>query len=225
MIRDVMVFTPVYRLEAETVQAIFALEWEGALTIVLQRDNPTRLPVGMKPAGDWDDPTELETGVINHIHQYQRGRETFLASACEALLVIESDVIPPTDTLKRLAALECDVAYGCYMLRSCRPVINIFERYKPWPERTRNIGESLSVRGLWAAALARGIIECSGAGLGCVLIRREVLERVPFERVSSPRFFDLEWTQAVYEQNYRMMADTRVLCGHKRPDGEVIWPF
>jgi len=214
MTHDVMVFTPVYRLEPETVQALFALEWDGPLTWVLQRDNP-------QPG------TDRATGVRNHLHQYQRGRETFLAGRYDAMLVIESDIIPPPDTLKRLAALECDVAYGCYMFRNS-PVVNVFERYYAYTsgKKAVNVGESLTVRGLWPWALQMGQVECSGAGLGCVLIRRHVLEKIDFRILHNTRgvHCDSWFTNDVYDGGYRMRADTRVLCGHKREDGVILWP-
>ena len=211
---DVMVFTPVYRLEPQTVQALLALEpGDGAVTLVLQRDNPRRT----------DD--ARADGWSNHLHQYQRGLELFLASRCEALLVIESDVIPPPDTLVRLMALPADVAYGCYVFRQgTGDVVNILERYYQWPRQARNMGESLTVRGLWGAALAKGVIDCSGSGLGCVLIRRHVLEQAPFLEAPGGGFFDWHWTQTVYAQGWRMMADCNLHCGHVTPDGRVLWP-
>lgn len=214
MTNDVMVFTPVYRLEEETIRALFALEWDGPLTWVFQRDNP-------HPG------TDRATGVKNHLHQYQRGRETFLAGRYDAMLVVESDIIPPADALKRLAALDCDVAYGVYVFRKS-PVVNVFERYY-WnmPTKVRkaaNIGESFSVRGLWPPP--QDVMPCSGAGLGCTLIKRHVLEAVEFRtlRNSGAVHCDSWFTNDVYDAGYQMMTDTRVLCGHKTEEGEVLWP-
>lgn len=212
---DVMVFTPVYRLEPQTVQALMALEpGDGAVTLVLQRDNPRRSDDARRDG--WD----------NHLHQYQRGRELFLASRCDAMLVIESDIIPPADTLTRLAALPADVVYGCYVFRQgTGDVVNILERYYPWPQQARNMGESLTVRGLWGAAMRQGVIDCSGSGLGCVLIRRAVLEAAPFEpKRDGGGFFDWQWTQEIYTQGWRMMADCNLHCGHVDEDGRVLWP-
>lgn len=203
---DVLVFTPVYRLETETVAAIFSLEWDGPVSLLLQRDNPSGDPYA------------------DHLHQYRRGQEAFLAGPYEALLVIESDIIPPADTLTRLAALECDLAYGCYQFRG-GDVCNVLRRYYPWPEMSLNIGESLQVTpGLWQAARRLGVIDCSGAGLGCLLIRRYVLEETPFEPARNGGFFDWEWTQTVYRKGCRMRAEMNVLCGHKDVDGRVLWP-
>lgn len=213
---DVMVFTPVYRLEPETVDALFALEWDGPISWLLQRDNP-------RPG---DDRT---TGVANHLHQYRRGREVFLDSRCDAMFVVESDVIPPPDALKRLAALEADVAYGVYMFRQhdysphTRPVVNLSEHYGGG---ARNTGESWTSRGLWPPD-ERGPARVSGAGLGCTLIRRPVLEQIQFrtlETLPARVHCDTWFTTDVYRAGFSMMADTRVVCGHKTPEGEVLWP-
>lgn len=212
---DVMVFTPVLRLEPATVLGLMELEWEGPLTLVLQRDNPV--------TGD----EARAVGIRNHLHQYQRGRELFLRGRYDALLAIESDIIPPRDTLKRLAAVGADVAYGCYMFQGGQ-VVNVLHRYYSSPayrnKRARNIGEPLNVRGLFGAAVRAGVIECSGSGLGCALIQRRVVEAVPFEAPRGPTHFDYEWTQAVYSAGFRMMADMAVECGHVQPDGAILWP-
>jgi len=201
MVNDVLVFTPVLRLEPETIQAIFSLEWDGPMSVLFQRDNPTGNPY------------------IDHYHQYKRGRQTLLLGAYDAMLVIESDIIPPPDTLKRLVALDSDVAYGCYMYRS--GVVNILERYK---QPARNMGESLTVRGLWESAKKQGIVECSGSGLGCVLIRRKVLEAVPFCYRESGPHCDWYWTEDVYRYGFSMKADTEVIAGHKMISGKVLIP-
>lgn len=211
MVQDVLVFTPILRLEPETVRGLLALQWDGALSVVLQRDNPIS-------SGD-----ARADGYANHLHQYHRSQELFLAGRYDAMLVIESDIIPPADTLMRLAALPADVAYGAYMFRGGR-VVNILNRYYEWPRQARNMGESLSFRGLWDAACTQGVIDCSGSGLGCTLIHRRVLETTPFRAPADGGFFDWDWTQAVYSAGHRMMADTRVQCGHVDTDGSVLWP-
>jgi len=215
-IRDVLVFVPVYRLEPETVQAVFALEWGGPLSWLFQRDNPLT-------EADYDD--ERVRGVLNHVHQYKRGRETFLQGRYDAMLVIESDIIPPPDTLTRLAALDADVAYGAYIFRRSQ-TINLYEHYG---EGARNPGEPLTYRpGAWEKAQREGVTRVAGAGLGCVLIKRHVLEAIDFRTLSaemSPRVHCDSWfTADVYSAGFSQWADTRVICGHKDVDGTVLWP-
>lgn len=198
---DVLVFTPVLRLEPETIRAIMGLQVDGAISLLLQRDNPY---------GD---------GPTNHLHQYRRARDLFLAGTYDAVMVIESDIVPPADALRRLADLDADVAYGCYMFRPGN-VVNVLQRY---PQPARNVGESLSCHpGLWDSAKKQGVIECSGSGLGCILIRRNVIESVPFEmEPGAVGFFDYYWTEQVYRAGYSMKADTALTCQHIDTDGSI----
>jgi hypothetical protein len=222
--RDVLVFTPVLRLEPETRQAIFSLEWDGPITILLQRDNP-HFSREIRDRWEVDGTDELKAAHANVLHQYQRGQEVFLKGRYEAMLIIEHDVIPPKDTLKRLASLEADLAYGVYYFRGDDPVLNVFQRYYPWPQMSRNTGESLSAHpDLLKKAIQAGVTECSGGGLGCVLIRRRVLEETPFEAPKDPGYFDTEWVYKAHAAGYKMMADMRVVCGHKLPDGKILKP-
>lgn len=206
MIRSVQVFTPVYRLEPETVAAVLALEWAGPIAWVFQRDNPGR---------------EARENIL---HQYQQGRRRFLDGDADALLVIESDIIPPPDALRKLAALEADVAYGVYTFRR-NNIINIFERYPDKNGRApRNEGESLSLHPEKLRAARRaGVIECSGAGLGCALIRRHVLERFDF-RLEETAHCDTFFNRDVLRAGMVQKADMSVVCGHKDEYGTVLWP-
>lgn len=202
----ILVFTPYLdKVEPRTIEALTRLEWEGSLSLLLQRDNPYG-----------------EDRVRNHLHQYQRGREAFLASSADAMLIVEADILPPADALVRLAALEADVGYGCTVFRAkgSSHIVNILERYGG---QARNTGESLTVRGLWPEAVKAGIVECSGSGLACLLVRRHVIEAVPF-RMPENGYCDTAWTEDVYRQGFSMKADTRVLCGHIDQDGTVLWP-
>lgn len=200
----VFVFTPIYRIEPETVRALLMLSWSGPLTLHLQRDNPH------------------VDGRENITHQYQAGRRAFLAGPYDAMLVIESDIIPPPDSLERLAALKADVAYGHYVFRTTA-VSNIFERY---PGAPRNEGESLSV---WPAkykeAKRRGVVACSGAGLGCALIKRHVLERFEFRHPADDGgYCDTWFNRDVLRAGMVQRADMNLMCGHKDADGRVLWP-
>lgn len=199
----VMIFTPFGpRLEPETVKAIEAIEWPGQLRIVFQNENPYT---------DWRE---------NILYQYQLGRKRFMAGEDDAMLVIESDIIPPPDTLIKLAAIDADVAYGVYQFRNS-PVINIFEKY---PGTPRNEGESLSIHpDKLRAAIRRRITPMTGGGLGCALIHRHVLARFDFWHGETGAC-DTYFNRDVMRAGMRQMADMTVICGHKHENGTVIWP-
>lgn len=210
MVDKVMVFTPYGpRLEPETVTAVLSLSWSGPMTHVFQRDNPHGEPHQ------------------DILHQYQTGRDAFLAGDYDAMLVIESDIIPPPDALTKLAALDADLAYGVYSFRPAvraRRVINVFNAY---PRPARNIGESLSLKpGMLGEAIQKGIVECSGAGLGCVLIKRHVLEAIDFRLEPGHNGHCDSWfTQDAWRAGYTMLADMSIVCGHKDIDGVILWPI
>lgn len=200
----IFVFTPIYRLEPETVRALLALENAGPLTLHLQRDNP------------------YPDGRENITHQYQAGRRAFLAGDYDAMLVVESDIIPPPDTIQRLAELKADVAYGHYVFRTT-PISNVYERY---PGQPRNEGESLSIAPKkYKKAMQAGKVACSGAGLGCALIQRAVLERFDFRHVAGDGgFCDTWFNRDVLRAGLIQRADMNLMCGHKHEDGQIGWP-
>lgn len=198
-----MIFTPYGpRLEPETVTAVLALEWAGPVRYVIQRDNPSG------------------HGRKDITHQYRQGRDLFLAGNDEAILVIEADIIPPPETLIKLAALEADCAYGVYRFRTSN-IINVYERY---PGRARNPGESLSLHPeKLAAAVQAGRVVCTGGGLGCVLIRRHVLEQIDFR--DGANHCDSYFNRDVLRAGLKAEADMSVICGHKDETGEILWPI
>lgn len=201
----VFAFTPIYRLEPETVRALLRLEHDDALALYLQRDNP-----------HGDD------GHANILHQYQAGRAAFLASGYDAMLVIESDIIPPPDAIRRLIELKADVAYGHYVFRTTQ-VSNVYERY---PGQPRNEGESLSIHpSKYRAAMKKKKVACSGAGLGCVLIQRHVLERFDFRTVAGDGgHCDTWFNRDVLRAGLLQRADMELVCGHKHEDGRTFYP-
>lgn len=216
-LKDILVFTPVYRLEPETVEAVLGLEWSGPITWILQRDNPNEIEGDLSRSG-----AARRQGISNNLHQMQRVRETFLAGRYDAMLVVESDMIVPKDALVKLASIDAHVVYGVYRFRTS-DVINIFELY---PGNPRNPGESLSIHPhLLKRAVKLGVYPCSGAGFGCTLIRREVLERLEFridERNSV--HCDTYFSRDVLRAGFRQAADMSVICGHKDEKGVILWP-
>jgi hypothetical protein len=207
-LKNIMIFTPVYRLEPETVASIapmLVIHATGrAITWVCQADNPGT------------------NGRENHLHQYNRARKMFLSGDYDAMLIIESDIIPPVDVLDQLESLNAPVGYGVYRFRLSN-VINIFEKY---PDPTRNLGESLSIKPhLLKHAVDVGHYPCSGAGFGCVLIRREVIENIGFRRESgNSAFCDTYFARDVLSHGYKSWANMGTICGHKDERGNILWP-
>ena len=65
----------------------------------------------------------------------------------------------------------------------------------------------------------------SFAGLGCILIRRKVLEAIDFRMVDQNGGHCDSWfTDDAYHAGYTQMADMSVICAHKDEHGDILWP-
>ena len=65
---------------------------------------------------------------------------------------------------------------------------------------------------------------CSGGGLGCTLIRRDVVEAIPFRhggRAHCDTYFNDDVWYAGYTEQW---TNFQMWCGHKAPDGEILRP-
>ena len=195
----VLMFTPTYRLEPETLEALLKVEYSGSLDRLMTRDNPETVNVN-----------------LNIVYNYQKAQRMFLAGGYDALFTVESDVIVPPDALEKLAAVEADIVYGVYAFRRGGPVLNITH---PVTYQSYSAHQSE-----WRRLFGQ-VIECSGLGYGCTLIRRSVLERHEI-RSENDDGGDSDTVLAKWARanGIRQMADTSVLCGHKRPDSVILWP-
>lgn len=196
----VLLFCATNRLEPETIAAIHGLQFEGVLDIMFTHDNP-----------------HGEYSAQNIIHNYHKAERITKAEGYDYLFTVENDIIPPPDALCKLLALDADIAYGVYCFRRGKPLINIVRH----DDTMESYGLPGHIR-QWGKVFG-SVVPCSGLGLGCTLIKRRVLDIVPLHSASggdADTQLALDARKAVLTQ----IADTSVLCGHKRPDGVIIWP-
>lgn len=206
----VLAFTPVYRLEPETVQAICTQDYGDGFDALFGVDNPH---------------SQADRGKRNVLHQYSNGRDTFLRGDWAAMWIVESDIIPPPNALSEMVKIMADgadVVYLPYLFRQPWPkqeVTNI-TKYNPGaPDRGHVYNYSDKYR-----PVPSGIIRCSGSGLGCVLVSRAVAEAIPFRHGDWRGHCDTHWNTDVYKAGYVQMANMNLFCGHKTPEGNILWP-
>ncbi len=113
----------------------------------------------------------------NVLHQYQQARAEFLAGDWDALLTIEHDnVLPDDQAIQRMLDTPGDVIYAPYMLRHGSRVLSTWQYIGD-----RNLGMSLSnYKDELQQARDKVVHRVSGAGFGCTLIWRRVLEQIEF---------------------------------------------
>ena len=153
-------------------------------------------------------PSGGDENCINSItRKYEDARRIALDRNYDALLTVESDMVVPPDALERLAAVETDVAYGLYAMRTGAHHWNIathVDRFEIVPMSAN----PLDAKERWGM-----IVECDGVGLGCTLIRRHVLEKVAF-RFYKGAHTDHLFAVDVKTAGFTQAADTSVTCGH-----------
>jgi hypothetical protein len=194
------------RLWRKTVEGILKVQWQEPIDYWLTaNDNPFAEPY------------------LNITHQYNKARARVLDGGYDALMCVESDMIIPPDTLKRLAACESDVAYGLYVFRHTR------HTWSAYLDLQQTSGISVSEDRHGALSMWGRVVDVAGVGLGCTLIRRNALERVKF------RLSDTEPTKTACDWHFALDAasegllqrcDLGVVCGHQSytPYPMILWP-
>jgi hypothetical protein len=128
----------------------------------------------------------------------------FLASDCDYLYFHDVDTIPPWDIIPRLLALDVPTASGSYSMRGQR------HAFPPWMEPR-------------AETLGWDVVTAAGYGMGCMLLRRDVLEKTEFR---APEYWEgldapgEDW-QFTLDAELPVAVDTRCSCWHVCEDGEA----
>src|SRR3990167_10580536 len=126
--------------------------------------------------------------------------QKFLASECDYLMMIDSDIIPPPNILN-LADFNVDIITPLMFVKQKGVLIPLFLK------RNKD--------GMYDAAdyLGRtGLQEVDATGTGCIIIKREVLEKVkhPFENV-----YD--------EDGIKTLGNDFYFCQKARKLGYKVW--
>ena len=178
----------------------------------------------------------------NATHTRNVAREQALKSDCSHFLWIDSDVVPPPDTIEQLAKMNSEVAGGWYPVRDGKKILNgrwvagtfneqgEFSNYHfPWVIKdgdpdTHPFGDRcLDLRNMtykYKPTISHL------APLGCLLMSREVLELLEFQAgtdlpvtlagygVETMRGDCLQFGLQLYELGVVTHMSPRVLCKH-----------
>lgn len=137
-------------------------------------------------------------------------RERFLQGGYDYLFSLEQDVIPPADILERLLAHGKKIISGVVFTRF---EMNGEHRIKPllWGSTERQD----EMRFMDAEVAAPGLYSIRACGLGCLLIHRDVLEKIPFRLLPDRSTFDdIPFCRDCVDAGFDLYADTSVKCQH-----------
>lgn len=218
---SLLVWCPTYveggreMLRPESRASLERLCWEGEKEVVIARENP------------YSEPR------LNVLHQYQRGRRYFLEGEWDYFLTFEHDMVAPEDGAIKLAEIldgrrpvagsKPGVAYGVYLFRHGRPVLNAWRL-----EGRKYVGQALDFfPEQLAEARKAEVYEVSGVGFGFTMFSRWALERAPefHPARSGHQIPDVPFSEDCLRLGIGQYAHFGVLCGHFRADGTLLWPF
>lgn len=129
------------------------------------------------------------------------------------LFCVDSDIVLPKDALARLLSADKDVVSGLYIQR--KPGHHILEIYEDTPN-----GGTQNVK--WENLKGRGLVEIAGCGFGCVLVKGDVLRKMPYPHFVYKSALDHAFTfsEDVYfclearRHGFKIWADSSLLCEH-----------
>jgi len=146
-----------------------------------------------------------------------KGVAMFLKTDCSHLLFVDNDVIMPPDAIEKLVAVGANVVTGCVpSITNGQIFIMAATGYN---KENREI--------TWGTFWFDGVSEVPVCGCGCILIRREVFETLPFPWFRWPEYYtdekhyytseDVTFCEDVIEGGLGpIMAHGDVRCGHLR---------
>lgn len=159
------------------------------------------------PQGSRHDKAEL-------CRKHNEARRLTLDGGYDALLHVDADMVIPPDALERLFNVDADVVYGLYVSRQTPSRWLCFTDIQD--------ADVLSKDKRLAKKLWGQVVPSFGAGMGCTLIRRNVLDRLAFRTDGNT---GSDWWFAVDANNYEFSQAHHLgcMCGHIDGD-KVYWP-
>ena len=209
MSTSVLVATPTWMrgegiaMRPETIASVNAQDCRDDFTWIVTVDNPYPAP----------DPR-------NVLHQYRCIQATFVAGDWDSLVLVEHDnVLPDAGAIQRMYDTAADVVYAPYRFRkgglSTWQYINNTNLGMPLSEHPAELEQ----------ARAAGVWRVSGTGFGCTLIRRHVVEPLPFRPDGLSLYPDIPFAQDCLRAGFTALANMTVEVGHYTAEGELLLPF
>ncbi|MBI1972603.1 hypothetical protein HYS50_01205 [Candidatus Woesearchaeota archaeon] len=149
-------------------------------------------------------------------------RRLVLDEGYDYFLSLEQDIIPPEKVIELLMRHQQPVVSGVYYkfftFRHTSSTGQVYEKKKAMPLLARSTSHPQQMHFIAAEEVAGdSFFSVRYCGLGCVLIRRDVLERVAFRVDTGPAgkaFDDVYFCTDVLSQGFSLYVDTGVKCLH-----------
>lgn len=158
-----------------------------------------------------------ENGAMHIITGSQNvARKFVLDTLSEYAFSLECDVFPTFDVIERLMAHDKNICAATYPIREGaerKLLINLAKSNKfEFMQRELDADEALRF-------MDGKVKEIHSAGLGCVLMKRQVLERIQFRYVEGQKAYsDTYFALDAHFAGYQQYLDTSFTCRHESSD-------
>lgn len=153
-------------------------------------------------------------------------RIAFLKGSYTHLMILEQDIFPPTDVIKRLLEHDKEIVSGVYWIKD-KPCVLIDNGYMSDEER-KDKGSEFSLNNKIfkydfidkKRLEEKDLIRVFACGLGCVMIKRSIMQKIKF-RVQ--KNLDNEWKGHndmffyfdLRTRDIPVFVDPTIKCGHE----------
>lgn len=198
------------------------------------------------------EPSEFDNGISILCAKNNQMRDYFLNGKWSHMLMLESDIIPPIDVVNRLYSYHKDTVTAMYFIKTLMkdmvnmPIESTWNVLDNETMQTKIItipkGDNIMViaqkfiPAIWGffdgksriwemedAFPQRGLVRIYSAGIGCVLIKRIVLEKCGNFEIRDiseeiQNFTDFLYFKKIHDNGFQAFVDTNTICKHEHYD-------
>lgn len=152
------------------------------------------------------------------VHSRNILRELVFKGDYDYFLSLEQDVIPPPDIIQRLLAHKKEVVAGLYFVnkeKNTNGVITVEPRPLVYVEVPDMDPDKMYYLNKDFAQNSNQLIEAYATGLGCILISKEVLSKIPFRYEPEVDCYDdVFFAKDLKEKGIKLFVDLSIKCEH-----------
>tara|TARA_Y100000114_G_scaffold156344_1_gene183216 strand:+ start:3099 stop:3854 length:756 start_codon:yes stop_codon:yes gene_type:complete len=155
--------------------------------------------------------------LLFHINDsHNQCRDFLLKNNYDYMFHLETDLFPPIDVIERLMFHDRDVISGTYDIfhgEERKLMIQEDEEYDKSIRSYRKISYAEERESLFYNGKINKVYH---AGIGCVLIKKHVIEKIPFRIVDNTMFHSDTWFSTdLSNLDIPYFVDSTIMCKHK----------
>jgi len=179
----------------------------------LQKTTPGTWPFYFAQHSPYGEPVNLIIKRKNLAFALNQARKIFLRDSFDYFVHIESDTIVPDFAIIEMMETGSDIATGLQRLKYPPYYLSCHKQNPAWDE--------IAPMQLTEDDLNQRFLPVDWYSLGCILIKRYVLEEIEFEPGIN---YGVDWVFAekCHKKGFRCILCTRIKCGHILKNGRVV---